>query len=742
MYTRFSDNARAALMRANQEAQRFNHEYLGTEHILLGLIKLPDCLGCRVLKALGVSLQDVYSKVEELVGHGPERITMGKLPQTPRAKKVIEYAMEESLELGCGSVGTEHVLLGLLRENEGVAGQVLRYFDITLPQARATILKLSAAADRFPAPTDVAPLSKAWSDPISRFTDRSRKVMQLAHLAAQSFGHEQLGTEHILIGLFDEGTGVAANALKHLGFHALNLKEALLKIVPAGLPDDAPAKLPHSLRAKRVTELACVEAQQLHHNYIGTEHLLLGITRQSDCVAAQILVNLGSNLGVDLGEVRREVLSLLGHTGIDDYEIQVVQAIDAMTEDGTTDAVSAIKHAESSSPPASLFEKSSFSAAALSDRVMKMLQRDAKEIRDEHGPSTRTAILRILDASANRAAEGLRVVEDYLRFVLDDPLLTDEVKQIRHELAAAVGKLDRGQLVAARDILGDVGVEIKTDAEVDRTDAEQVVGANIHRAAQALRSLAEYAKVIEPAVAGRFETLRYQTYQLESTLAALRTGIAGLADVRLYVLVDGRASHEEFVGFADLLLTAGVDAIQLRDKKLSDRELVERGQTLRDRISRFGAKTVFIMNDRPDLAVLCNADGVHVGQDELTVADVRKIVGPRKLIGVSTHSIEQARAAVRDSANYIGVGPTFASTTKQFTDFTGVRLLAEVANEIRLPAFAIGGITLSNLDEVLASGIQRVAVSGAICNAASAAEEIKQWKARLLPNLQPPTSNP
>lgn len=742
MYMRFSDNARQAFMRANQEAQRFNHEYLGTEHILLGLIKLPNCLGCQVLQAFGVGLQDVRSKVEELVGHGPEMITMGKLPQTPRAKKIIEFALEESHELNCSSVGTEHLLLGLLREDEGVAGQVLNSLGVELPKARQAVRKLLEKVGDRPGhtlPFSPSPGKANYPSPV--LTDRSCKVIKLANEAAQAFKHGQFGTEHILLGLVEEGSGVAAITLKHLGFHALNIKEELLKFVPLGSSDalsEAPSDaLPQSACAMRVITFAHAEARGLCHNYIGTEHLLLGITREPDCVAAQILVNIGANLGVDLREVRREVLSLLGHTSGDDYDINVVQALD-----GTTEAVSAIKHTEPSSPPASLFEKSSFSAAALSDRVMKMLQRDAKETRDEHEPSTRTAILRILDASANRAAEGLRVVEDYLRFVLDDPLLTEEVKQLRHELAAAVGKLDRGQLVAARDILGDVGVGIKTDAEADRTDAEEVLGANIHRAAQALRSLAEYAKVIEPTVAGRFEILRYQTYQLESTLAAGRAGMAGLVDVRLYVLVDGRASHEEFVNFVDSLLTAGVHAIQLRDKKLSDRDLVERGQTLRDRISRFGVKTVFIMNDRPDLAVLGNADGVHVGQDELTVADVRKIVGPRKLIGVSTHSIEQARQAVRDGANYIGVGPTFASTTKDFAEFPGVRLLAEVANEIRLPAFAIGGITLENVDEVLASGIGRVAVSGAICNAGVPAEEIKKWKDRLVPNLQPPTSNP
>ena len=117
---------------------------------------------------------------------------------------------------------------------------------------------------------------------------------------------------------------------------------------------------------------------------------------------------------------------------------------------------------------------------------------------------------------------------------------------------------------------------------------------------------------------------------------------------------------------------------------------------------------------RPDLAVLATADGVHVGQDELPVADVRKIVGPELLVGVSTHNVQQAGEAVRDQASYIGVGPTFPSQTKQFADFPGLQLLKQVAGQIKIPAFAIGGITLRRLEEVLAMGIDRVAVGSAI----------------------------
>src|ERR1044072_3304781 len=123
MYERFTDRARKVMQLANQEAQRFNHEYIGTEHVLLGLIKEGSGVAANVLKNLDVDLRKIRLEVEKLVQSGPDMVTMGKLPQTPRAKKVIEYSMEEARNLGHNYVGTEHILLGLLREQEGVAAQ-------------------------------------------------------------------------------------------------------------------------------------------------------------------------------------------------------------------------------------------------------------------------------------------------------------------------------------------------------------------------------------------------------------------------------------------------------------------------------------------------------------------------------------------------------------------------------------------------------------------------------------------
>src|SRR5215203_2108493 len=144
MYERFTDRARKVMQLANQEAQRFNHEYIGTEHVLLGLVKEGSGVAANVLKNLDIDLRKIRLEVEKIVQHGPggEQVVMGRLPHTPRAKKVIEYSIEEARNLNHNYVGTEHLLLGLLREQEGVAAQVLMNLGLKLEDVREEVLNL------------------------------------------------------------------------------------------------------------------------------------------------------------------------------------------------------------------------------------------------------------------------------------------------------------------------------------------------------------------------------------------------------------------------------------------------------------------------------------------------------------------------------------------------------------------------------------------------------------------------
>src|SRR2546423_4695844 len=147
MYERFTDRARKVMQLANQEAQRFNHEYIGTEHVLLGLVKEGSGVAANVLKNLDIDLRKIRLEVEKIVQHGPggEQVVMGRLPHTPRAKKVIEYSIEEARNLNHNYVGTEHLLLGLLREQEGVAAQVLMNLGLKLEDVREEVMNLLGA---------------------------------------------------------------------------------------------------------------------------------------------------------------------------------------------------------------------------------------------------------------------------------------------------------------------------------------------------------------------------------------------------------------------------------------------------------------------------------------------------------------------------------------------------------------------------------------------------------------------
>src|SRR3979490_1329385 len=142
MYERFTARARKVMQLANQETQRFNHEYIGTEHVLLGLIKEGSGVAANALKNLDIDLRKVRLEVERIVQSGPDMVTTGKLPQTPRAKKVLEYTMEEARNLNHNYVGTEHILLGLLREEEGVAAQVLMNLGLKLGDIRDEVLRV------------------------------------------------------------------------------------------------------------------------------------------------------------------------------------------------------------------------------------------------------------------------------------------------------------------------------------------------------------------------------------------------------------------------------------------------------------------------------------------------------------------------------------------------------------------------------------------------------------------------
>ena len=389
--------------------------------------------------------------------------------------------------------------------------------------------------------------------------------------------------------------------------------------------------------------------------------------------------------------------------------------------------------------PAELLEAAGLEAQSLRERMTEATVADTSPLALAEGitpldlgePGGEVDLARILDASANRAREGLRVAEDYVRFVLDDPGLTKRFKEVRHRLAEAERGLDAHLLVGARDTREDVGTHIMTPSEQIRENPRAVLAANFKRIGEALRSLEEYTKLIDIWLAGRFEVLRYDVYTLEKLTMTAVAAHRGLGNAKLMVLVGGLPTIGELTWMVNEALAGGAEVIQYREKSLPDRELLRRAREIR--ILTAQARVPLVMNDRVDLARLASCDGVHVGQDDLTPRDARRVLGPAALIGVSTHDRPQLEAAILAGAGYLGVGPRFSQRHQGILGTRAgrslyVRLAAETTS---LPWFAIGGITEENVDRVLEAGATRVAVSGAVLLSQSPRRAVARLRAIL-----------
>lgn len=340
-----------------------------------------------------------------------------------------------------------------------------------------------------------------------------------------------------------------------------------------------------------------------------------------------------------------------------------------------------------------------------------------------------SATLRILDANANRAREALRVVEDYARFVLDDGQLSAKLKQLRHDLATATAGFV-AEAILHRDTPGDVGTANKTAAEQSRDDLNHVITAAGKRLGEALRTIEEYLKTADASRAAQVERIRYAFYDIEQQIAlTLRPAACVFAKVRLYVLITESVCKKPWLETAEQAILGGADCLQFREKELETGEFFRRAKQFVEMCRRHNV--ISIVNDRADIALAVDADGVHVGQTDLPAREARKLIGSRKILGVSTHNLAQAKQAVLDGADYIGVGPFFESATKTRDFVAGADYARQVAEQIRVPAVAIAGISEQNVDEVLASGMKAVAVTAAVCGADDPRTAAQRLKARL-----------
>jgi hypothetical protein len=297
-FQKFTDRALRVLTLAREEAQRFNHNYIGTEHLLLGLVREEGGVAARVLRNMGVDLVNARTAVEFIIGRGDSMI-VGEMQLTPRAKRVIELASREARKLHHHFIGTEHLLLGLLREGQGIGVGVLTGLGVSLPDVRRQIMQIIGQAG--------APGGEGTPDKFEKFTERARKVLTYAQEEAQRLNHTYIGPEHLLLGLVREGDGVAARVLGNMGVDLKKVRAAVESIIGRRDPTIV-NEMGLTPRAKRVIELAVDEARGLNHHYIGTEHLLLGLLAEGQSVAVGVL----ESLGIRQPDVRRHIGQVIG----------------------------------------------------------------------------------------------------------------------------------------------------------------------------------------------------------------------------------------------------------------------------------------------------------------------------------------------------------------------------------------------------------------------------------------------
>ncbi|MGI0491054.1 thiamine phosphate synthase [Alkalinema pantanalense CENA528] len=354
------------------------------------------------------------------------------------------------------------------------------------------------------------------------------------------------------------------------------------------------------------------------------------------------------------------------------------------------------------------------------------------------------ALYRILDANLDRAREGLRVVEEWCRFGLNQAALTEQCKAMRQELA----QWHLPEFRAARNTPGDLGTQMTHPQEAKRDSIAQVLQANLCRIEESLRVLEEYGKVHSAEMGAAMKQMRYKIYTLDSQLQAssqaspLQTQTLEtlpelptmtlsrhdrLHQAQLYLVT---SPSDRLVEVVESALKGGLTLVQYRDKNTDDGLRFDRAKQLKALCQQYGA--LFIVNDRVDLALAVDADGVHLGQQDLPYEVARQILGPDKVIGRSTTNPEEFAKAMQEGADYIGVGPVHETPTKAGKAAAGYDYVHYASENCAIPWFAIGGIDLSNVQAVVDAGARRVSVVRAVMEAENPQVMTQQFLDRLM----------
>lgn len=330
------------------------------------------------------------------------------------------------------------------------------------------------------------------------------------------------------------------------------------------------------------------------------------------------------------------------------------------------------------------------------------------------GEDERRIVLRILDANANRCAEGLRVIEEAVRLGRGDQALQGRLKDIRHGVRRGLTGVC-GSSVRFRDSDHDVGRDTPSGSEMRRGSLEDVIRANFARAEEALRVLEEYGKLLDPDSAARFKMLRFELYSVEREYLTPDGPVLGLPPSPfIYAILDRSfVTDVNFERTVNALIDGGVDLIQYRAKEKSQGERRRDLAQLTAAAGRAGVPV--IVNDDPELAAEVGAQGVHLGAEDPPPDEARALLGPRAIIGVTIHSLEELERIDMATVDYIAVGSIFSSPTKRDLHPVGTELIENVAGLAKgTKIIAIGGLDAGNVESVFDAGADGAAMISAL----------------------------
>ncbi len=333
---------------------------------------------------------------------------------------------------------------------------------------------------------------------------------------------------------------------------------------------------------------------------------------------------------------------------------------------------------------------------------------------------------RIIDANINRAREGLRVIEESFRFIFEKKETADRLRSLRHEISRIPQVLGISpiKLLSSRESQRDIGGKRK---EKKRKDLQEIIASNFSRVEESIRVLEEYSRLLNPKSTGKIKKIRFDLYALqkEIQLSLYRKNLA--SKLGLYIITDKKIAGKPNEKIVKEALKGGSDVIQLRDKNLSYKKLLGEAKKIRAIIPK--NKAVFIVNDNVDIALFSDADGVHLGKDDLPVKEARKILGEDKIIGMSCDNVKEAIKAEKEGADYISLGPIFPTTTKKdIPSPLGVKVIRKTKKKISIPIVAIGGINEKNIREVLKAGADSIAIISAVLKYGNMSARVKSFK--------------